>query len=360
MSSFNFADSYKAAGLAPGPEIIGLRQKPFDKLSAKIDAQIAVDLTRLYYGLPVPQGTEWFRAAFAETDPSFSMMDNEREAAVLSACLLDAAIEKGKEVAALAILTTSAGGNRKPLIFPELIEKARIAMLKIAIDHRHSQTVDISKFKIPTKSNIDEAADKLVTTPDWTAAAELHKLVYAESVKANINLSKQVQGLLIPLIEKVADLREEVEMLWWYVGGWSRILEKPFAGLEPGLAAVMAGLDFSDLSTTIAGPAAASAILQRTVSAGREADSTKVSINEAVSAFSADAYEKLELSEELNSVSDVCPVLAGFLKAHEIGESPAWESAFMKAAHFDSAVKFDLLDLAMQAYRERSLLAVFD
>ena len=96
MSNFNFGDSYKAAGLNPGPDIIGLRQEPFNQLLEQIDSQMTMDFTRLLYGLPIPRGTEWFREAFAETDPSFSMVDNEREAAVLSACLLNAAIKNHK------------------------------------------------------------------------------------------------------------------------------------------------------------------------------------------------------------------------------------------------------------------------
>ncbi len=51
-------------------------------------------------------------------------------------------------------------------------------------------------------------------------------------------------------------------MLWWHVGGWSRLLDKPFAELDLGLAAVLAGVDMADMSRSAAGPAATPAILQ--------------------------------------------------------------------------------------------------
>ena len=51
MAGFNFADRYKIAGLAPGPEIIGLRQEPFERLRKELTPSRAVELTRLYFGL---------------------------------------------------------------------------------------------------------------------------------------------------------------------------------------------------------------------------------------------------------------------------------------------------------------------
>lgn len=357
MSRFNFADSYKAAGLTPGPDIISLRQKPFDKLLKNIDEKMVVDLTRLYFGLTNSHGTEWFREAFAETDSSFSMVHNEQEAAVLSACLLSAAINNSDAVAALAVLTTSAGGNRTPLVHPELIEEARVALINMAVDDRTNQDVSVKQFKLPAKTGFVDEVDALVVTPTWPATGELLKRVSDDGSKETKKLANHIDEILSPLANQLNDLREEVSMLWWHIGGWSRVLEKPFVDLEPELTAVMAGLDLADLSQTLSGPAAASAILHRTVLAGCNNKPSTVSIKDAVNAFPTENFKKLKLSEGLKDVSDICPVLAGFLKAHEIGESPAWENAFMKSVSLESSVTFNLLELAMQVYRERSLLS---
>ena len=58
-------------------------------------------------------------------------------------------------------------------------------------------------------------------------------------------------------------------MLWWYVGGWCRAFDKPFADLDLGLAAVLAGIDMAEMSRSATGPAAAPAIFQRILSSGR-------------------------------------------------------------------------------------------
>ena len=61
MNAFNFADSYKLAGLDPAASTIDARQKPFNALRKGMDDQMTCDLVRLYFGLDVARGTEWFR-----------------------------------------------------------------------------------------------------------------------------------------------------------------------------------------------------------------------------------------------------------------------------------------------------------
>ena len=137
MISFNFADQYKAAGLAPGPEIIRLRQEPFNKLRKNIDLLKILNLTRLYFGIPVTDGVDWLRDAFRETDASFSMLENEREVSVLSVCLLAAALEDGHVSAGLSPLVAAAGGYRKPLVSPEFIEDAKQTLALHSVNSRH-------------------------------------------------------------------------------------------------------------------------------------------------------------------------------------------------------------------------------
>lgn len=357
MAGFNFADSYRAAGLNPGPDILRLRQEPFDRLREDISASLAVDLTRLYFGLSVPRGTEWFRAIFGEADPSFSLIDNQREAAVLAAGLLSAAIEDGKTYAALALLTTSAAGLRRPAVRPELLDEARHAISVEAIATRKRNPSNPDQIKAPTKSKLPTDAATLAQSGDWGKTAALFKQVSDEAYEATKVLANQTASVIRPLAADVADLAEEVEMLWWHIGGWSRFLEKPFAELKPALAAVMAGLDLADLSRTLAGPAAAPAILQRTITIGRKGKVLKLTIKDAVDALSSEALESLPLDEALGSVPDICPVLTAFAKASEIGAGIGWHGAYTKTTGLEPSASFQPLDLALQVYRERQLLA---
>jgi hypothetical protein len=356
VAGFNFADSYRAAGLATGPDVLRTRQEPFDKLRRAIDPQTAIDLTRIYFSLAVPRGTDWFRDAFGETDASFSLIDNAREAAVLAAGLLEAAAGDGKVYAALATLTTAASGLRQPLVRPDLIDVMRFAIQEKAASARQQVPADPSKIRVPGKSRIATELAALAASPDLPTVSTLLKQVSEESADITKNLAIQLLSIVQPLAAQVLTLREEVEMLWWHVGGWSRLLEKPFAELDLGLAAVLAGVDMADMSRSLTGPAAAPAILQRTLLLGREPKAPKIAIKDAVDALPQDQFDRLTLADALKAVPDICPVLTAFAKAKELGPGAAWHAPFAKATGLDAAAAFEPLDLAMQAYRERLLL----
>jgi hypothetical protein len=360
MAGFNFADSYKAANLAPGPEILRLRQEPFAELRATINAQRTLDLTRLYFGLPVPDGTDWFRDAFAGTDDSFSMLDNEREVAVLSSCLLAAAIADGHALAALVLLATAAAGNRQPLLRPEFLDDAREALLDQEISVRRSGSASSEPISVPPMSKVPAAATTaLAEAPDWAKVATLFKQVGTEA-DAAAHLAGKVSSALLSLTAEVANLRQEVDILWWFVGGWSQALERPFGDLDGALAPVMAGLDLAHLTSGPKGPAAAPAVLQRLLTSGRKKRKGEVTIQEAVDAFPPDSFGHLQLREELKRVPDICPVLTALSKAHEIAPSPAWYTSFRTASKLEPTAAFHPLDLAMQVYREMLILKQLD
>jgi hypothetical protein len=361
MAPFTFADTYRAAGLSPGPDIIRLRQEPFDKLRKSIKPSNVVDLTRLYFGLPAPDAATWLRDAFAEADPSFTLVDNQREVSVLAVCLLSVALEDGHASAGLAPIVAAAAGNRTPVVRPEFVEEARQRLHERAVDARRRASADPRQITPFAKadSKVPAAAAALAQAGDFAKTAEIFKLVSEESSQARKTLADQFHQVLVPLIAEVTYLREELDMLWWYVGGWSLVLERPFTELEPALAAAMAGLDLASLTKGDVGPVAAPAILSRLISASRKTDSRKVAIRDAVDGFGGNAFERLDLDgERLKRVPDVCPVLTAFLKAHEIGKSPTWHQPFAKVSHMKATATFHPLELAMQVYREALLIAL--
>lgn len=339
MSGLSFADTYKAAGFSPGPEIVRLRQEAVEAIRKDLKATQVIDAVRLYFGLPAPSAAGWFRDGFARTDPSFTMVDNAREVAVLSACLLSAEIDGGNVAACFAPLTASAVKARTPVVQPDVIDHARETLHLRAVSSRASTPQHST-----STAKLDEAAEALAQGGEWPKAAALFKQLAAESNAKSIRLTQQLNAV-----------KEEVEILWWHVGGWSRILNQPFSELAPGAAALMAGIDLSDLTTSAIGPAAAPAILFRLVSAGREKQSASVTIAAAIDGLSPESLNSVSLPQVLSGFVDVCPVLGALTKAATIGAG--WPEKFKDASGLDAAVTFDPADLALQVFRERQLLA---
>ncbi|VFS50789.1 GTPase-associated system all-helical protein GASH [Budvicia aquatica] len=249
MADYNFADQYRAAGLAPGSDIIRLRQSAFDDLRENLNIDNILDLTRIYFGLTVPSGTDWFRNAFSENDLSFSMIDNEREAAVLAVCLLSASLSDGNINAGLVPIVTAINRHRSPVLQPNFLNEAFHRLDELSIKSEQGCCITVDKIETPKECQISTDIDDFEESPtDILKLAEIVRTAHEASSEASKTIVKQVTDVVYPLVERVDMLREEVSMLWWYIGGWSRKLNKPFADLDIGLAALMAGLDLAHLT----------------------------------------------------------------------------------------------------------------
>lgn len=354
MAQIGLADSYRMARLSPTPEVMGLRQSAFDKVRLSIDGPKAVALSRMYFGLPLSKGGEWFHSAFAENDPSFSLVDNAREAAVLAGSLLHAAALAGKSIVGLVTLTTSAGGIRTPLVCPEFLQSISDGLADASIRSRKHQTLEFTNLKLAPKNTI--TAESLAS---FSAVAQLFPTMQQlgeQAVNNSNNLANQLHPLFSSLINHNAQLREEVDILWWFVAGWSKLLDQPFSEMTPPQAAVLSGIDLSDLSQTVEGPVAAPALLQRILSNVKKYKGARISISEIIDGFPTDKLPLLGLGNGVDSLADVCPLLYGLHKTQEVGRGPAWHAAFRKNARLRETDTFAPLDLAVQMMRERTVI----
>ena len=361
MAALSFADRYRAANLTPNGETIRQRQESFEKLRVNMDIERIVEITRLYFGLKTKELPPWFIEEFVATDLTFSSIDNERELAVLAECLLASALEDGIAAAGLSILSASANGTRRPLVEKSnFVSEARDALRLLSVTGRQVNTVDLKKINPPTKSNIDENIAELTQTPDWNNVAALFKKISDSEISATTQLFYQVDNVLQPMSQRLAQLEEEASMFWWLVGGWSRILDCPFSEIDPALAPGIAGIDLATLTTKPPGPVAVPAILHRLISQIRKSKPSKVSIQDMVDAFPSQNYDQLNLSAVLKDVPDLCPALTGFRLVVEIGESSAWKTAFQKVVGFGADASYFPVELAMQVYRESLLVSLLD
>jgi hypothetical protein len=306
------------------------------------------------------KSTIGFERRFFDNDKSFTMVDNKRELAVLASCLLEAAVEDGNVAAGLAPVVASVAGNRKPVYRPELIDELTDQLSSLAVIQRHRGDLDAKSIRLPADSKFSVKADNIIEDSEALiiALAALHD----RPKTLTTNLANQTFSVLSPLIKQFHDLREEVDLLWWHIGGWNRVLEKPFSELDVALASALAGFDMAQLTSSPPGGVAAPAILQRTIDFGRSGRTGKtsnrkvVTIKEAVDAFPSDRFQDLKLSEKLDDTPDICVVLSAYRKAATIGTGPAWYGASEKASGISAETKFSPLELAMQVYREAMLL----
>lgn len=356
MAAFNLADRYRSAGLSSTPDILGRRSEAFESLRKSVDVHVVIDLARMYFGLAVPRGSDWFSEEFRKTDATFSLIDNAREAAVIASALLEAAASDGRMIAPLAVTTAAGGKSRSSTLKDGLVDKMKLAIRENAIGMRNTPAIDATRIKQPTKTKTPDELTALQTAHDLGKVVALLKKVGDEGQAGAKALAEQVASVVTPLAAQVNSLREEVEILWWYVGGWTRLTDKPFADLELGQAALFAGIDLADMSRSVTGPAAAPALLQRVVTGSRKGKAGKVVIRDLVAGIPEGDLPNLKASDNVKENADVCIVLGALQKIQEIGGDGAWQSAFVKSTDLAEDISFEPLELAMQVFRERLLL----
>lgn len=357
MCSYSFADQYRAANIAPGPEIIKLRQEAVEKILPDLDDDKLLDLTRLYFGMNCPMNNNWFRDAFLETDPSFSLIDNQREASVLSVCLLSAALEQGVINAALIPVVASVCGHREPSLQAEFIQDAQQALVTNSFNSRNSLCVDVGKIKTPAKSKVGIEIDQLTETMDLAILTNIVKLSSNEASETLQESVSQIFNVLKPLVNQLSELKEEVNMLWWLIGNHSRILDKPFADLDVGVAAIMAGLDLATLTNGESGPVAVPALLQRIINPQKKPSKKNLSIDKTINLLPPDLYSSLEFLSSYSRVSDICVITTAIMKSQEIGQGEGWFNTFKKITSLDESIQLSPLNLAVQMYQEAMLIS---
>jgi hypothetical protein len=152
MSNVNFADRYAEACISPTAAIIESRQASVARISKDITKPRVLDLVSTYYGLGGADLT-WFRDEFAKDDGSFSLVNNERECAVLAGAILAGLVAMGNASAILAIIAGSMGGKRGPREAPGVVAEARAAYVDRAISNRRTARSRQKSNRSPRRSS---------------------------------------------------------------------------------------------------------------------------------------------------------------------------------------------------------------
>jgi hypothetical protein len=112
---------------------------------------------------------------------------------------------------------------------------------------------DPNSIKNPAASKHASELTNLVNSPDLAPAINLLKQVSEESLDRTKTLATQVSTVVRPLVAKVVNLEEIIEMLSWHIVGWSQLLDKPFGEFRIGAASVLAD-DVADMGRSTADP----------------------------------------------------------------------------------------------------------
>lgn len=352
MAEFSFADRYAEAGIAPTAETIAARQAPAERIVDDASPTRILDLAGIYYGCPGLDLT-WFREEFAKEDPTFSLINNERETRVLAAAMLGALLADEDNQAILAVVVGNVSGHRPPAQAEWLLRDAEEALGRLAVAQRRPPSIDTKVMPTVTTKLADEVA--ALAANDWATLLTLLGKIRSESQSSAKTTSGQVTAALSALRKQVQLQREESQMLWWLVGGHSSSLSRSFAAFGTAQAAVVGALDLGALTTvTQLGPVAAPAILERVIAlAKRPKGVGRTDLAGAIDGLSRDDLERLPASSS-DLPARLAPVSAALALARSVGVG-AWHDRFQEVSGLPATIEFEPVALAAQLYRENLL-----
>ena len=356
MKELSLSDCYGHAGLTSEAANISLRLKPFQGIAKDLGTNQILDLIRFYFGLPVAADTKWFSTPFIEEDPTFSMVTNEREVAIIAMALLAREINVAENsFAALAILVAHACGRRTPVVWPQFVENVSAAARDMAISDRcagKSKQISVRKLS----AELGASQEDLVTVMDAAELSELVKKLNIDSQEMDKFLAAQVTAALKPIRDEVANLREEKDMLWWLIGGQSHLSLKTYASMNEGQAAFLIGKELAELSRTILGPHASEFLIKKALNEGRSDKSVKVKLEGLPKLFEKSLLDLVASSLEVNEVRDLCFLSNAISRASDIGLPSAWKKKYGEDGGLSDKTSFETEEVALQSFREALLL----
>jgi hypothetical protein len=171
------------------------------------------------------------------------------------------------------------------------------------------------------------------------------------SENAVTTLAAGVEASLSSARGDVVRLAEEVDMLWWHLGDWHELLEKPRSGALAATKMLASGIELGAFVRQLPGPYGAYGILRRISGAASDDNTT---LRGVVGSLCQDDARKLSKNIPSSSKS-LFPVHAAIQSVAERGAAGC-ESEFVKAVPDVVDIEMSFFDLGIQAYRERALI----
>jgi len=304
------------------------------------DSDDVEGLVRLAYNTRQKAQTsflEKFRTALQDANPESVVPRNDREMQVLAGCSLVVLLGSDDTglaaLVALAITTASAAGGRKHKLPMDIAGLAENALLRLS--ESNSQRPDLSKYniKLPALS-LDPAAFPAAFTAITSAL---------KTISTNQNLANIATRTIVNQQD------EELQMLWWLIGGRSIDVACAFNKVGKKFQPLLFAKELADQTEVLPGPGSIKGLLSR---AGLK-DAGKLELQDAVN--NAKTVWLSSLVEEIEPSPITQPIHFAIKRQLETGAGEAWIAGWAATTELNAKLSFSPLEFGNLFYRERLL-----
>jgi hypothetical protein len=350
--TFNFVEAYRHMQPNATREIVSAREAAYVALRTDLSIAQILDLCRLAYRMHVPteRGLEdWFAAVVRKTDPQFSMTIDSVEAGRIAALLLTDRVKQQHLVTTVAVLTTSFSGKRESVDHDELSILAGVCLAAEA--RRRRVGTPPAELLYPTRTDRSTVLTQIETSFGHASVKTALEALAADAHGQGAELANTITTILKTAHTENMRLAEEIDLLWWHIGGWSELLERPLALLPKRYLPIVVGADLACMIRALPGPYGANAILRRAL--GPDADARQ-SLAEVVTTMDVEDLARIIPSPPAGC-SDILALHSAGRAVVEHGKKALGDS-FERTTGISQNAEMTCYELALQTFRERMLM----
>ena len=335
-----------------------LRWKGIVDVANKAGHLTAEVLTRLAFKTPVPASgrkSENLADSYNKLipmisggDAGFDPVQSARELQVLAAAALVRLVATLPD-AALIVTTASFSGNRTPDLPMDLVGAAEKGL--VSLSARKHVRIGIEELNLAAPKVDFTVAPEAMQSMDPTQwKAQFNKL--HDATTASIERVVAGQNRVVEALHKQISLdEEELQMLWWLLGGFSRHSDMLFANIELKVRPLALAHEVGEMTAVAPGPASVRAMLAR-AGVGTE----ELTIGDAVNAV--DIEWAKSVSEPSLVSPATTPIHFALEQRAELGSNDTWQSGWAGLTGLSPDVSLPALKLAELFYREHLFLNV--
>ncbi|MGO9533906.1 MAG: GTPase-associated system all-helical protein GASH [Syntrophobacteraceae bacterium] len=352
-----FADWLRPISFGHDRQMWELRWQGIEAAIKGLDFSAALELVRLVFGRPLvsTESLDKFRQNFKSFDPAFPSSGNDYELQALAGCVLanictDEANEDNE--VPLAIKTASACGKRVPKVEIDLVGMATERVRQDGIKARSRSSIpEVMAFT--HKNAFDSAVSEFDNNQAQgmpSAVNALKKIVSAlESLLSSVQNETKKSVTQISKLLRIQD--EELQVLWWMVGGLSGMWNLSFVNIESKARPILLAKEAAGLTDLPSEPPSLKSVFYRL---GIEA-SNQITIPDAVNACGGHLKA---LAPNSMPCPTIFPLHFAISRALETGAGKSWIPGWSKVSEISAKEQIEPLELALQMFREIKLMEI--
>lgn len=332
-----------------------LRLEAISMLAKNADCGLAEGLVRLAFNIsrhqPTSTALDRVHDCFREKDPTFDPAASAREIQILAgACLVEMfnSVSHIGNIAALSVATASLGKSRKPELPMDLPALADQAVDQLSVEARVRP--DLSEYRktlaLKISDNYEEPAEG--EAAEAIDASDLSRL--AKEVQSALRTVANRQTRMVGSLEQFIKVQdEELQVLWWFLGGRSNDLDCDFAQIPSAAQPLVLAKELADETYILPGLRTVRPLMAR---AGLN-EKTKMSLPDVINGTPVDWLKQLMDDSSPSPVTQ--PIHFAVSRRLEVEDEKSWVEAWAGTSGIKATQKFNTLELGELFYREQLL-----